>query len=141
MPSILLAEDNPADVFLLREAFSQHQHSIDLRVVSDGEQALDFIESVDGTPENGTPDLIVLDLNLPKSDGADILKRIRQKPHLRGTPVVVLTSSDSPQDRNTTETLGADSFLTKPADLDEFLRLGDTLLKFIRARKSQTQAG
>ena len=128
----MVAEDNPADVYLLREALGQQQEDVELTVVIDGEEALDYIDArgrYRGTPR---PDLFVLDLNLPKSDGSDVLKRIREKPELASVPVVVLTSSDSPKDRHTASTLGAASFLTKPSDLDQFLALGKTLLGFVR---------
>ena len=128
---ILLAEDNPADVYLLREAFSLQEEEFELTVLTDGEQAIEYIDSGGPGGQAATPDLIVLDLNLPKSDGSDVLKRIREKPELRNTPVVILSSSDSNRDRQFAAELGASSYITKPSDLDGFLGLGKTLLEFI----------
>src|SRR6188472_3684436 len=115
---ILVAEDNPADVYLLREAFSLEGQEVDLVVVSDGEQALEFVQRQGQFSSAAIPDLIVLDLNLPKSDGSDVLRCIRETEAYAGIPVVVLTSSDSPRDRKTIESLAASSFITKPSDLD-----------------------
>jgi CheY-like chemotaxis protein len=130
---ILVAEDNPADVYLLREAFSLEGQEVDMTVVTDGEQALDYVQRQGSFSNVAIPDLIVLDLNLPKSDGSDVLRCIRESDAYRGVPVVVLTSSDSPRDRKTIESLGASCFITKPSDLDSFLALGRTLIGFIQA--------
>ncbi len=127
---ILIAEDNPADVYLLREAFSLQGADVDMIVVGDGEQALEYVQNDGRSVEAPIPDLIVLDLNLPKSDGSDVLKGIRESQAYAGVPVVVLTSSDSPRDRKTIESLGASCFITKPSDLDAFLALGRTLMSF-----------
>jgi two-component system, chemotaxis family, response regulator Rcp1 len=128
---ILLAEDNPADVYLLREALNREGVPVELTVLWDGQEAFDFIESRGPFSKSQLPDLVVLDLNLPKADGSSILKRIREKPEYAHIPVVVLTSSNSPNDRRTAARLGAASFLTKPADLDQFLALGSILLGFV----------
>jgi two-component system, chemotaxis family, response regulator Rcp1 len=129
---ILVAEDNPADVYLLREALNRESigRSVELMVVSDGEQALEYVQRLGRCSNAVVPDLVVLDLNLPKSDGSDVLRCIRQTPAYAGIPVVVLTSSDSPRDRKAIESLGANAFITKPSDLDAFLALGRTLLGF-----------
>ena len=131
MTRILVAEDNPADVYLLREAFSLEGQEVDMTVVTDGEQALEFVQGQGAYSDAVVPDLIVLDLNLPKSDGSDVLRCIRENEAFAGVPVVVLTSSDSPRDRKTIEGLGASSFITKPSDLDSFLALGRTLIGFV----------
>jgi two-component system, chemotaxis family, response regulator Rcp1 len=129
---ILVAEDNPADVYLLREALNRESvgRNVELMVVSDGEQALEYIQRLGSFGDAVIPDLVVLDLNLPKSDGSDVLRCIRQTPAYAGIPVVVLTSSDSLRDRKAAESLGANAFITKPSDLDAFLALGRTLLGF-----------
>jgi CheY-like chemotaxis protein len=130
---ILVAEDNPADVYLLKEALNLEGKEVELLVVSDGEQALDYVQRQGGFENAVIPDLIVLDLNLPKSDGSDVLRCIRESPDYTGVPVVVLTSSDSPKDRKVIEALGANCFITKPSDLDDFMSLGRTLIGFSRA--------
>ena len=130
---ILLAEDNPADVYLLREALKRQNVAVEIAVVWDGQEAFDYLDYVGPYDTCPKPDLFVLDLNLPKNDGSAILKRIREMPEYTDVPVVVLTSSSSAKDRSTAVRLGATSFLTKPTDLDEFLALGETLLGFIRS--------
>jgi two-component system, chemotaxis family, response regulator Rcp1 len=128
---IFLAEDNPADVYLLREALGvEADRTIELLVAQDGEEALDYVYRRGRFSEMPKPDLVVLDLNLPKSDGSDILRAIRETSDLRDVPVVVLTSSDSPRDRAAAQRLGADGYITKPSDLDAFLSLGETLRSY-----------
>jgi chemotaxis family two-component system response regulator Rcp1 len=135
---ILLAEDNPADVYLIRQAILKHNKTLNLEmiVVTDGELAIDFILRRGRFARACRPDLIVLDLNLPKSDGVDVLRCVREQPDLSNIPVIVLTSSDSANDRSIAEQLGADCFLTKPSDLDAFMALGGTLLGYFGGRGS-----
>lgn len=120
---ILMAEDNPGDVRLIREALKQHEVNFSLHVVDDGEKAIGFIERLD-EPANIELDLILLDLNLPKSDGRDILRRIKQSRAAQNVPVLILSSSDSPQDRDDAVKLGATRFIRKPSTLDEFMEIG-----------------
>jgi DNA-binding response OmpR family regulator len=122
---ILLIEDNPADVFLIKEALRTHGIRYNLDWVSDGEMAAIQVEKVAQTGR--APHLILLDLNLPKVDGKELLARIRRNASLTGTLVVVLTSSDSPNDRRETSDLGADWYIKKPPTLDEFLGVGGTI--------------
>jgi CheY-like chemotaxis protein len=132
--TVFIAEDNPADVYLLRIAFKEAgQQDVDLIVADDGEAALEFVEHKGPFRNALRPDLIILDLNLPKSDGEDVLKSIRQRDEYNTTPVVVLTSSDSPHDREAAKELGANCYLTKPSDLETFIGLGKTLMAVARA--------
>ena len=137
---IFLAEDNPADVYLLRIAFEEtDRKNVELIVVHDGEEALEYVTNFQRYAQGGDkPDLFVLDLNLPKADGSDILKRIRESELFRDVPVVVLTSSDSPRDRELAARLGATDYLTKPTDLSRFLDLGGVLLSY--ASRTSTPA-
>jgi CheY-like chemotaxis protein len=122
MPEVLLADDNPSDVYLIREALREHGVDCMLRVASDGKDALGIISGeAAGT---GSISLIILDLNLPRHDGIEILQKLRQSARLEHIPVVVLTSSDSPRDRLTANELGATRYLRKPSNLEEFLGLG-----------------
>jgi CheY-like chemotaxis protein len=131
---ILLAEDNPADVYLLREALDRtEERHIELIVARDGEQAMTYVAGKSALPASAL-DLVVLDLNLPKSDGSEILRAIRRDDRMDSVPVVILTTSDSPQDRAEAERLGADRYITKPCDLDAFLSLGVELLSHVGRR-------
>jgi CheY-like chemotaxis protein len=124
MPEVLLADDNPSDVYLIREALREHAVDCLLRVVTDGKDALGVIAGETGDAETGNISLIILDLNLPRHDGIEILQKLRESAALEHVPVVVLTSSDSPRDRVLANQLGATRYLRKPSSLDEFLSLG-----------------
>lgn len=117
---ILLVEDNPADAYLVEEALRTHGVAYEIHWVRDGEQAIATIAAGDFD----LPDLVLLDLNLPRVDGKEVLTRIRQIPELAGTPVAIMTSSDSPQDRREMAELGASCYIKKPPTLDEFLQVG-----------------
>lgn len=124
MPEVLLADDNPSDVYLLREALREHAVDCDLRVASDGKDAIEIISGASGDVKARNLSLIILDLNLPRHDGIEILQRLRDSPNLSHVPVVVLTSSDSPRDRLMADQLGAARYLRKPSNLTDFLELG-----------------
>jgi two-component system, chemotaxis family, response regulator Rcp1 len=120
---ILVVEDNPADVFLIEEALRAHQVVFEMKWLRDGEQALLMIEQ----GELDEPDVVLLDLNLPRVDGKEVLMKIRQSPQLSRVPVVIMTSSDSPQDRREMADLGANCYIKKPPTLDEFLEVGGVI--------------
>lgn len=123
---ILVAEDNVPDVFLVREALALSEVEHDLHVVEDGEEALRFIERADfGNGDAPIPALLLLDLNLPKRTGDEILVGLRQSRTCRDIPVIIMTSSDSPKDREEAARLGAVAYFRKPSDLEEFLKLGE----------------
>ena len=124
MPEVLVADDNPSDVYLIREALREHGVDCTLRVAADGKDALGIISSEDPDFGAGCMSLIILDLNLPRHDGIEILQKLRESARLEHIPVVVLTSSDSPRDRQTADLLGPLRYLRKPSSLDEFLGLG-----------------
>ena len=129
---IFLAEDNPADIYLIREALGVNTNAdIELLVAHDGAEALDYVNRRGRFTSLPLPDLVVLDLNLPKNDGSDVLQSIRESPEMREIPVVILTSSDSPRDRAMAVRLGASGYITKPSDLDAFLSLGETLTSYV----------
>jgi two-component system, chemotaxis family, response regulator Rcp1 len=127
MMEILLAEDNPADVYLIREALREHGVEATVRVASDGREVLDLICPERGNGEVPRLDLIILDLNLPRHDGIEILEQLRSSAKLATVPVVVLTSSDSPRDQKVANQLGATCYLRKPSSLEHFLALGEVL--------------
>ena len=128
---IVLAEDNPADVLLVREALREHDVRCDLRVITDGQQALTFIDELDADKDLPCPDLLILDLYLPKYDGGQILGHLRDSGRCADIPVVVLTSSLSPQDQRTAEKNAAIHYFQKPASLSQFLKLGSIVKEVI----------
>jgi CheY-like chemotaxis protein len=130
---VFLAEDNPGDVRLILEALKLHKVNFNLHVFEDGEKALGFVSRL-SDPAAICPDLILLDLNLPKTDGRDILKRIRQIPRTKSVPVIVLSSSESPKDRSEAASLGADRYIRKPSTLDEFMAIGALVKELVTAK-------
>lgn len=118
---ILLVEDNPGDVLLTREALAEAKVANDLNVVRDGEDAMRFLRRQGDHVDAPRPDLVLLDLNLPRKDGREVLEEIKLDPELRRIPVIVLTTSAAEQDILQTYDLYANSYVTKPLDVDEFL--------------------
>ena len=114
---ILLVEDDPGDVVLVREAFDHDKVQNELRVATDGVYALEQLRN----PELPLPDLILLDLNLPRMDGREVLAEIRGDPRLTRIPVVVLTTSDAEADILRSYELHANAYVTKPVDLQRFM--------------------
>jgi len=127
--TILLGEDNPADVYLIRQALQDSGVDCILQVATHGGEMITAIEAAEMTP-----DLVVLDLNLPRHDGLEILQLIRSKNRFQAVPVVILTSSDSPKDRAAASELGADYYIRKPSNLDDFIAIGATLESLLNAR-------
>lgn len=127
MIHILLAEDNDGDVFLVRRALQKQGLSCELAIARNGEEALRLLEAAEESPSVDTPELILLDLNLPRVDGGEILARLRKTRTFCHTPVIVLTSSDSPRDRDLAMSLGANSYFRKPTDLRSFMQLGQVI--------------
>jgi len=120
--TIVLIEDNPADVILVGEAMKAHGVARPLHVLSDGAAALAFLRGCKAGVR--VPALVLLDLNLPKHDGFEILAVLREQAPLAATPVIIVSSSQNPDDERAVLALGANRYFTKSADLDEFLKLG-----------------
>jgi len=121
---ILLAEDNPADVYLIEEALREHGLKFEILLARDGEQASALLQD-----ESVKPDLVLLDLNMPKRGGGEVLSLL----HGSSVPIVILTSSESPADKMQALRLGASHFICKPSSLDEFLGIG-AIIKQILGR-------
>lgn len=128
---ILLAEDNPGDVFLFREAVKSRNLACEIVVAQDGHEAISLLDSA-SISGGARPDLIVLDVNLPKYDGNAILREVRGRVSLAGIPVIMLTSSASPADRATAAELGANLYLEKSSDLEELLEVGRVVENILR---------
>ncbi len=118
---ILLIEDNPGDAGLVRIALEEGKLLHRLSIVEDGEEAMRYLRRTGEFANASRPDLILLDFNLPKKDGSEVLNEIRSDPQLTGIPVIVLTTSDSEADVLRAYNLHANCYLTKPVDVDQFL--------------------
>ena len=119
---ILLVEDNPGDARLAKEALKEAKVNNHLSVAKDGEEALEFLHRRGKHLEAPRPDLILLDLNLPRKDGREVLAEIKADAMLRRIPVVVLTTSQSEEDVTSVYNLSANCYVTKPADLEDYLK-------------------
>ncbi|MDP9055162.1 MAG: response regulator [Acidobacteriota bacterium] len=121
---VLVVEDNPADVELLRWALDSAAVECDLTVIEDGGEALAFVQQRGKYIGSAPPDLAILDWNLPRYDGLEILEAMRASHVFAEVPVAVLSSSSSPRDRARMEAYNIGRYITKPPDLDEYLRIG-----------------
>ena len=120
---VLLVEDDPGDVLMTREAFEDNKVANRLHVVSDGAEALEFLRKEgahDGAP---TPDLVLLDLNLPRMDGRQVLEAVKGDATLRSIPIVVLTTSEAEEDVLRSYALHANAYVTKPVDFERFIEV------------------
>ena len=137
---VLLVEDDPGDELMTREAFEDNKIRNTLHVVRDGLEALDFLYRRGEHADARTPDLILLDLNLPKYDGRQVLEQIKSDPDLKHIPVVVLTTSSAEEDILRSYKLHANAYVSKPVDLDQFVaairQIDDFFLTVVRLPKA-----
>lgn len=119
---VLLVEDDPGDVLITREAFEHNKLKNRLHVAQDGEEGLNYLYRRGEFADAPRPDLILLDLNLPKYDGRQLLEKIKSDPDLAQIPVVVLTTSSAEEDILKSYKLHANAYVTKPVDLDQFMK-------------------
>jgi two-component system, chemotaxis family, response regulator Rcp1 len=129
-PLILLVEDTAGDVRLTREALYELEADVELESVPDGEQALAYLRGEGAHAGARRPDLILLDLNLPKKNGLEVLEDIKGDPELRRTPVIMLTTSSSARDVAACYDRGVNCYVVKPLDLDDFTRLVQAINSF-----------
>lgn len=127
---ILLVEDNPGDVRLTREALKDAKVLNEVYVAKDGVEAMDFLNKKGPFKEAPTPDLILLDLNLPRKDGREVLAEIKKDQKLMRIPVVILTTSKADEDIIRTYNLHANAYITKPVDLNRFIEIIHALEEF-----------
>ena len=132
---ILVVEDNPGDVTLLRMALEYADVDCELTVMGDGGEALAYVQQLGAKGYRVAPDLVLLDLNLPKNDGIEILNILRRNPSFSDVPVVILTSSCSPRELARIEGLQITRHLIKPMDFDEYLKIG-LILKDLLAKRT-----
>jgi len=117
---VLLVEDDAGDATMVGEAFGESGIAVRLHVAEDGEQAIEFLRRIDGFADAPRPQLIMLDLNLPRRNGLEVLEELKSDPDLLTIPVVVLTTSAAPEDVVRSYTLHANAYVTKPTDFDGF---------------------
>ena len=127
---IMLVEDNPGDVRLTQEALRESKVLNKLTVASDGVEALEILRSGTKGTMSVSPDIILLDLNLPRKDGREVLKEIKEDPLLRRIPVVILTTSEAEQDVLRAYDLHANCYIVKPVDLEQFMKVIRTIEDF-----------
>ena len=127
---LLVVEDNRADARLVEEAFKEIAGPIHLSQVEDGEEAMNILRRVGGHANAPRPNLILLDLNLPRKDGREVLAELKADPELRRIPVVIMTSSQDPDDVSKCYDLGANCYVAKALEYDEFFRRMKSLAEF-----------
>ena len=118
---VLLVEDDPGDVLMTQEAFEHHKIRNHLHVVNDGEQAMQFLRQLGEYADAPRPGLILLDLNLPRRDGLEVLAELKTDPELRVIPVVILTTSQADEDILRSYALHANAYVSKPVDFERFM--------------------
>jgi len=120
---VLLVEDDPGDVLMTKEAFEDYKLRTQLHVVTDGAEAMDFLRRQGDHADAPRPDLVLLDLNLPRMDGREVLQAIKSDPDLASIPVVILTTSEAEEDVLRSYSLHANAYVTKPVDFDRFIQV------------------
>lgn len=128
---ILLVEDNSGDILLVRELLKEHNIANELHVATDGQKAIEFLNSIGKEGHSVCPALLILDLNLPKKSGREVLAHMRAIAGCVGVPVLVLSSSNAPADRETALELGAQCYIRKPSDLADFMEIGVTIRRLL----------
>ena len=127
---ILLAEDNEGDILLTTEALEEGKIVNKISVVKDGKAAIDFLEQANGYEHENLPDLILLDVNLPKKNGHEVLQHIKNSARLKAIPVIILTTSSSESDIIKCYESHANCFITKPLEVDDFLKVVSDIENF-----------
>jgi chemotaxis family two-component system response regulator Rcp1 len=130
MANILLIEDNPGDILLTKEAFNECEISHNIFTVKDGIEAIKFLNKEGTYKDVARPDLILLDLNLPKKDGREVLTEIKRDKELKGIPVIILSTSKNEIDIQKTYELRANCYISKPVELDSFFKIISELNHF-----------
>ncbi len=127
---ILLVEDNEGDILLTREALEDAKIIVKLSVAKDGKEAIDFVNRQGKYTDADVPDLVLLDINLPKKNGHEVLKYIKENEQLKHIPVIMLTTSSSDRDINSSYNNYADCYITKPVEVNDFLTVVSTIENF-----------
>ena len=128
---LLVAEDNLPDAIIVREAIKKEKLPVEVHIAADGEKALEFFQRAESDATAPAPSALLLDLNLPKVDGFEVLRAVRASRQFKELPILVVTSSDSPADRNEAARLGA-GYFRKPVTYAEFLKIGESIRALFR---------
>jgi CheY-like chemotaxis protein len=129
---VLLVEDNPTDVYVIRRILEESHLNLRIDIVRDGQEALRYFDNLARDESSPCPAVVLLDLNIPKVDGFEVLRKIRSTSRCVRTPVIIVTSSNAQEDRNTAEQLKADAYFKKPADLRAYMELGRLVRGLLR---------
>jgi len=133
---VLVVEDNQADVFLVEQAIKARKLPVRLLTLDNGEDALRYFAQADADPSARCPDAVLLDLNLPRRSGREVLEHVKGTVRCRHVPVIILTSSNSPEDRRETAALGSARYFRKPTSYQEFLKIGEVLEEVLAEHRS-----
>ncbi len=128
---MLLVEDNPTDVFVIKEALERSGLDLNLHIASNGQEALLYLQELAGSEKPSCPALVLLDLNLPKVGGLDVLRHLRNSSPCNRTPVIVVTSSTAEADRAAVRRLGADAYFHKPTSLSAYMELAEVVKRLL----------
>lgn len=128
---ILIVEDNEADLFLMKEAIESAAIDAELEILRDGQKAVRFFADLDETASRRSPDLILLDINLPRMNGETVLKYVRETERSAATKVLIVTSSDAPRDRAATSALAVSGYFRKPSEFREYMKLGNVVRELL----------
>lgn len=139
-PRVVAVEDNPADVRLMREGIEATDIEVTLSVYNSGRVAADDLRAIDDESPDDHPDLILLDLNLPGKSGLDLLTLVRTETGFHDVPVVIISSSENPEDINRVYEHAANAYITKPADPDEYIEMIDATIEFWLTTATQSPA-
>ena len=129
----MLVEDNPTDVFVIKEAIERSGLNLNLRIASNGQEALLYLQDLAASDKPLCPALVLLDLNLPKVGGIEVLRRIRSSSPCSRTPVIVVTSSTAEADRAAVRRLGAEAYFQKPTSLSAYMELTEVVKRVLRS--------
>jgi CheY-like chemotaxis protein len=131
--TVLLVEDNPTDVFVIKEAIQRSGLDLNLHVARNGQEALRYLQDLARSEKPSCPALVLLDLNLPKVGGIEVLRHLRSSSLCSRTPVIVVTSSPAEADRAAVRRLGAEAYFLKPTSLAAYMELGELVKRILRA--------
>ena len=133
---ILLIEDNQADVAIIRRALTAASVAADLHVVYDGQSATQFFDAADADEKAPCPDLVLLDMNLPKKSGDEVLKHLRASERCRDAAVLIVSSSDAPRDQSAVASLGVAGYFRKPSDYAGYMKLGELVKGLLEGHRA-----